>query len=421
MKKVLLLVLLLASTLFAQPVPAAPRAITVIKLPEPVLNGSISLEQAIKNRRNVQQFTAEPLKITQVGQLCWAAQGLTDPNMGLMSAPSAMGIYPMQLYVVLPDGLYLYEPKNHDLVKYINGDLRPGLFQAAFRQRMVQNSPCIFIISGSANKIEAKFRGRGERFLYLEAGHIAESIDLQTAALGLGAVPVGTFDPKTVAKICKFAEDLEPVYLICTGNLSQKPSLEPVLSTGTVQAPAVQQAVDLTMKRAIFLLPNRYFNDTEYFDIKEALVMTGVRTEIASLTIGDIRGMNRNVVTATILVRDIKVDDYDAFVFIGSQTQLPNEYLNNPDVVRLVRAANERKKILAAIDTAPGIFAYAGIVKGRNIASFISQRSILSQAGANWVSNPLEVDGNILTANGDNLAGRQLGTAILDSLRHPPE
>jgi protease I len=279
---------------------------------------------------------------------------------------------------------------------------------------MVQSSPCIFIISGSVAPIEAKFRGRGEKFLYLEAGRIAQNIDLQASTLGLGSVPVGTFDSKTVARICKFADDLEPVYLICTGNTSQKPSLVPVLSPGVVQSPAVSQPVDTSGKRAVIIIASRYFNDTEYFTVQEILLMGGVQIKTASSIIGMIKGIQMNTVKATILVKDIKVDDYDAFVFIGGQTA--SEYFTNQDVLKLVRAANEQKKIIAGIETAPGIFAAAGIVKGKNVASFLPQRTRLLQAGANWENNPLTIDGNLITAN-DQMASRQFGVAILNLLR----
>jgi SagB-type dehydrogenase family enzyme len=329
-----------------------------------------------------------------------------------------MVINPMQLYVVLPDGLYLYEPNGNDLVKCINGDLRPGLFGAAFRQRIVQSSPCIFIISGFANKIEAKFRGRGEKLLYLEAGRVAQNIDLQALTLGLGSVPIGAFDSKTVARICKFAEDLEPVYLICTGNISQKPSLVPVLSPETVQSPAVSQPVDMTKKRAVIIIASSYFNDSEFFDVQEVLKIGGVQTDIACSIKGEIKGVQMNIVTATILVKDIKVNDYDAFIFIGGQVL--NEYLTNQDTLNLVRTANDKGKILAAIETAPGIFANADIVKGKNVVSYPTQRTKLISAGAKWANTSLEIDGNLITAN-DFLAARRFGAAILDSLRHQGE
>jgi hypothetical protein len=184
MKKGLLFIVLLFSGLLAQPMTASS-FVTIIKMPEPRLNGNISLEQAIGNCQSVQDFTAQELKIEQIGQLCWSAQGIADANGHLRAVPAEMTAYPMQLSVVLPDGMYIYEPNGHGLIKFINVDIRPMLYAAAFKQQIVQDSPCIFIISGSLKNVEAQFRGRGERLISLEAGHIAQNIQLQAVVLGL--------------------------------------------------------------------------------------------------------------------------------------------------------------------------------------------------------------------------------------------
>jgi SagB-type dehydrogenase family enzyme len=427
MKKVFFVLLLVSTVVLAQPVATAP-IITTIKLPEPDLNGKVSLEQAIKNRRSIRQFTAEPLKINQIGQLCWSAQGITDPNRGLRAAPSAGALYPIQLYVVLPDGLYLYSPQGHSLEKQINGDIRPMLSTAAFGQKVVQNSPCIFIISGSTRKIEVKYRGKGEKFTYLEAGHIAQNIHLQAVALGLGSVPLGAFDPKSVAGICKLTEELEPLYLVCTGNPTVKPALESVVAAAPVSPLAVRPADDIRTKRVVIIVASKYFNDIEFFGAEDALQIAGVQDVVASSVIGEIKGIGRNTVTATVLVRDIKVDDYDAFVFIGGPGA--REYFDNKNVLNLVRSANGENKILAAIGIAPAIFAYADIVKGKNVASFSSQRGKLIGAGAKWKNTSLEINGNMITSNGpdtgladggDPDTAQRFGTAVLRMLRQQSE
>jgi len=418
MKKILLFVLLLVSSIPAWPVNAAPIVVTVMRLPDPDLNSRVSLEQAIKNRRNISDFTAQDLKIEQIGQLCWSGQGITDLAGGLRTASSALDIYPMQLHVVLSDGLYVYEPNGHDLVKLINGDIRPMLFGAVFKQPVVQNSPCIFIISGSASKIEVKFRNKGEKFICLEAGHIAQNLQLQAVALGLGSVPIGSFDPKTVARICMFTEDLEPIYLVCVGNPTQKTSLEPVLSPG--YAPAVRQSAPVRARRAVIVVPSQYFNDKEFFGAQEALQIAGIQIDIASSIKGDIKDIDRNVIKATMLVGDIKIDDYDAFIFVGGQGA--KEYFANNYILRLVRTANGNKKILAAIGVAPGIFARADIVRGKNVASFPSQRLNLVNAGAKWQRNGLQIDGNLITADSPDTSNvqnesRRFGAAIVQMLR----
>jgi SagB-type dehydrogenase family enzyme len=426
MKKSLMVFVLLfcfSAGLYSQVAPPGP-VVTTIRLPEPVLNGKVSLEQAIKNRRSIRQFTTEPLKITQIGQLCWSAQGITDEEKGLRAAPSAGAIYPMQLYVVLADGLYLYLPKEHSLEKQINGDIRPMLRTATFGQQVIQDSPCSFVIAGSIKKIEAKYRGRGEKFTYLEAGHIAQNIHLQAVSLGLGSVPLGAFDSKSVTAICKLPEGLEALYLVCTGNPTEKPLLEPVIASVPAAVSAVQSAGGVQTKRVVIIVASKYFNDTEYFGVEGTLQISGVQPVIASSATGEIKGIKRNTITATMLVKDIKVDDYDAFVFIGGPGA--KEYFDNKDVLNLVRSANKENKILAAIGVAPAIFAYADIVKDRNVASFTSQRRKLINAGAEWKNTSLEIDGNMITASGpeaDQLgagspeSAQRFGTTVLRMLR----
>ena len=430
MKKGLTIFVLLfcfSAGLYSQVMPPGS-VVTTIRLPEPALNGKVSLEQAIKNRRSIRQFTAEPLKITQIGQLCWSAQGITDEEKGFRAAPSAGAIYPMQLYVVLPDGLYLYLPQEHSLEKQINGDIRPMLRTATFEQQVVQNSPCSFVIAGSVKKIEAKYRGRGEKFTYLEAGHIAQNIHLQAVSLGLGSVPLGAFDPKSVAAICKLPENLEALYLVCTGNPTEKPVLEPIIASVPAAVPAARLTDDIQTKRVVIIVASKYFNDKELFGAEHALQIAGIQPVFASSVVGEVKGIERNTITATMLVKDIKADDYDAFVFIGGTGA--KEYFDNKDVLKLVRAVNEKNKILAAIGIAPAVFAYADIVKGRNVASFTSQRRKLLDAGAEWKNTSLEIDGNMITASGPDadrsMAGspesaQRFGTAILSMLRQPSQ
>ena len=425
MRKIFLVLLLVLNVVLAQSHAADPVA-TTIKLPEPDLNGKISLEQAIENRRSIRLFTTEPLSIKQVGQLCWSAQGITEPNKGLRTAPSAGALYPIRLYVVLPDGLYFYSPENHSLEKQIEGDIRPMLRTATFGQKVAQDSPCSFVIAGSVKKLEAKYRGRGERLACLEAGHIAENINLQAVTLGLGSVPVGVFAPQKVADICKLTEDLEVLYMVCAGNPITKPALESAVAGAPLLPPPVQSQENIQAKRVAIIVPSQYFSDRQYFNVQNALQLAGIQPVVASLVTGELTGIERNTITATMFVRDIKVDDYDAFVFIGGPGT--KDSFNNAGIVNLARAADKNNKIIAATGNAPVIFAYADIVRGRNIASFITQRPIIVNAGAEWRNTSIEINGNMITANGPevtltNVSGQdmsqQFGAAIVNMLKLP--
>jgi SagB-type dehydrogenase family enzyme len=408
MKKGLLFVLLMVSGLLVC-AGTADALMTIIRLPEPRINSAVSLEQAIQNRRSVRDFTDKELKIEQIGQLCWSAQGITDPNRGFS---------PMQLNVVLPDGLYVYDSNEHSLVKYVNTNIRFMLYTASFKQQVVQDAPCIFIISGSAGKIEPKYRGKGDRFITLEAGHIAQNIHLQAVALGLGSVPIGVFDSKAVAAICKLKEGVEPLYMVCVGNPAQKPAIESLLPSASAAAPAVKRPPDIRTKKIICIMTARRFNDREFFGIQEAFQIAGVKMDIAASEIGEIKGLERNTVTSSMLIRNIKVDDYDAFILIGGSNT--REYFNDRDLLRLVRQANDKEKILAAINITPAIFAYADIVRDKKVASSISQRARFNQAGAKWQPSPLEIDENLITAV-DHTSARRLGSAVIQMLRQQDE
>jgi nitroreductase len=80
-----------------------------VALPEPSVAGSTSLEQLLAQRRSIRDYQAAALELAEIGQLLWAAQGITHLQ-GLRTAPSAGALYPLELYVVAghrrsPDGV----------------------------------------------------------------------------------------------------------------------------------------------------------------------------------------------------------------------------------------------------------------------------------------------------------------------------
>ena len=397
-------ILLLICLCYAQP-ENINRQYETIKLPRPDTKGQVTVAQAINHRRNISDFTSEPLRLDQVAQLAWAAQGITDEETGSRATPSAGAIYPMQLHIVLPDGLYRYNPESHSITKTINKDIRRSLNLATYSEPVVSKALCSFIISGSARKVEAKYRNKGERFICLEAGHIAQNLQLQAVALGLGSATIGSLDSKKVAKICNLDALQEPLYIISAGYPTEPSPIKPLKK---------DQAAKKSKKKAVFIIPSRRFEDRELFDSEIILDIAGIETTIASSELGIIRGVDGQKVEATMLVRDIVVDDYDAIIFIGGVGT--REYLNDRDAIRIAQQTVNKGKILAAISTAPAILAKAGVVRGKRVSSYYSERRLLVQAGADWTTNDIERDGLLITANGPNVSKR-FGTEVLAALR----
>ncbi|MEQ8223306.1 MAG: SagB/ThcOx family dehydrogenase, partial [Candidatus Eremiobacterota bacterium] len=106
-----------------------------IKLPEPVYDSKISIEKALYERRSVRSYKNEALTLSEVSQLLWSAQGITDDK-GHRTAPSAMALYPLEVYIVannienLPAGIYKYIPDCHEIRSIMKGDVKEKLAAA---------------------------------------------------------------------------------------------------------------------------------------------------------------------------------------------------------------------------------------------------------------------------------------------------
>lgn len=188
-----------------------------IALPPPRLQGTLSLEEALAKRRSVRQFRPDPLNAEQLSQLCWAVQGITHPS-GFRTAPSAGALYPLEVYVVLPQGVYHYNPQRHALTRWQEGDLRAALHAVALRQDAILQAAAVFVITAVYERTEAKYgKQRSPRYVHMEVGHAAQNLLLQAVALGLGSVPIGAFFDEGVQEALKLPTDHRPLYLLPVG------------------------------------------------------------------------------------------------------------------------------------------------------------------------------------------------------------
>ena len=190
-----------------------------ISLPKPSTDSDISLEYTIEKRRSVRRFKSDDLTLKQIGQLLWAAQGITDKRRGFRTAPSAGALYPMELYIVKKDGLYHYLPQSHQIERLRDKDLRRELSKAALGQKCVLDAPVDIIICAVFERVTSKYGRRGIRYTHIEAGHIAQNIHLQAVSLGMGSVPIGAFLDEEVINILNLPEKEKPLYIIPVGYL----------------------------------------------------------------------------------------------------------------------------------------------------------------------------------------------------------
>ncbi len=187
-----------------------------MKLPDPRTRGGMSLTAALVERRSVRAFSARGLSTAELGQLCWAGQGVTS-EAGYRVAPSAGALYPIELFVATADGVGQYDPAKHQLVWRRAEDLRATLQEHALDQSAVGAAPACFVIVADIPRTAKKYGQRAERYCILEAGHVCQNILLQATALGLAGVPIGAFEDAKIARDLDLPESQRAYYLVPVG------------------------------------------------------------------------------------------------------------------------------------------------------------------------------------------------------------
>ncbi|KPJ59533.1 MAG: hypothetical protein AMJ46_10945 [Latescibacteria bacterium DG_63] len=197
----------------------------LIELPEPNYKG-ISVEEAMKKRRSIRSYSSESLSLFQLSQLLFSAQGITGSTHGhyLRTAPSAGALYPFEIYVIvhrvegLKRGVYHYVVKEHALELVKEGSFRGNITNAGLKQEVLGDGGVTFVLSAIFDRTRSKYGDRGFRYVYIEAGHIAQNICLQAVSLKLGAVTVGAFLDKEVNQILGVDGFKEAaIYLLAVG------------------------------------------------------------------------------------------------------------------------------------------------------------------------------------------------------------
>lgn len=193
-----------------------------VALPVPAGSGSQPLERTLGRRRSVRSYAPQPLSLTALSQLLWAAQGITATG-GRRTAPSAGALYPLELHVVaarvegLAPGGYRYLPDLHKLRPVLREVIMPALSRAAFSQQALDAAPAVVVIAAVEERTARKYGRRAARYVAFEAGAASQSLALQAVALGLGTVVIGAFDDGSVARALRLPAGERPLALMPIG------------------------------------------------------------------------------------------------------------------------------------------------------------------------------------------------------------
>jgi len=378
-----------------------PSALKTVQLPEAKTTGAVSFEQALSLQQSAKPPANQRLKFEEIGQLAWAGRGVVKlPTVAGVTSP-ADETYPIKLYFAIPEGIYLYNANDHTLQQVANSDVRGELASAVLNQPTAPAPGCAVILTGSIRGLTTRSGTDVRKTMLMQAGQTAQNILLQAVSLQLGFTAINDFDISTVRRICKTARSIEPLYVIFVS-----------YPVGQEPATATKEQSASTAKKAVLIVP-RVFRDEELIETKRILELASVQTIVAGTKTGPIMGMLGSTVQVNVPLQQVKVDEFDAVVFIGGTGAV--EYFNSPFALNIAREAAAKGKVLAAISIAPAILANAGVLKGVRATSYITERDRLMASGAIYTGAPVERDGFIITAT-DLLAVPVFARAILDAL-----
>jgi nitroreductase len=179
--------LLAGAALAAMPI--AARAQGLKMLPAPRKEAGKPLMQALQLRRSIREFSPRPLPLQLLSDLLWAAYGVNRPS-GDRTAPYWGHIMVIDVYAAMPDGVWLYDPRQHALRPHRDTDIRAqtGL------QDFVATAPLNLVYVAHGERM--KDISPEERRLYgsVDAAFAGQNVYLFCASEGLATVFRGAVD-----------------------------------------------------------------------------------------------------------------------------------------------------------------------------------------------------------------------------------
>ncbi|MFZ0964666.1 MAG: SagB/ThcOx family dehydrogenase [Terriglobia bacterium] len=172
-------------------------------LPAPQTGGGKPLMQALKDRHSTREFSSDKLSPQVLANLLWAAFGINRPDTGQRTAPSAMNRQEIDIYVALPDGLFVYDPKGNKLDPILAQDVRG----ATGVQPFVKDAPLNLVYVADFAKTGKGSEEDRNFYTAADAGFIGENVYLFCASEGLAVVVRGSVDRTALAKLMKLRPD----------------------------------------------------------------------------------------------------------------------------------------------------------------------------------------------------------------------
>ena len=156
-----------------------------IDLPPPMMEGGKSLTQALKQRRSIRDYSERALPTQILANLLWAAWGVNRPESDGRTAPRWRGVYALDIYLAMADGVWRYEPNSPRIVFHLPGDLRA---QTTTCQPFVATAPLNLVYAFDMAKLTGAAENEAIAAAAACVAMVGQNVYLYCAAEGLATV-----------------------------------------------------------------------------------------------------------------------------------------------------------------------------------------------------------------------------------------
>ena len=164
-----------------------------IKLPEPSKTGGMPLMEALNRRQSVREMSGQEIPSNTLSNLLWAAQGVNRED-GKRTAPSAMNMQEIDVYVYTSRAVYLYIPGEHMLKHLVEGDFR----EETVLQPYARKAPLILVYVANYEKMQRLDQEQKDFYGAADAAFISQNVYLFCAQEELNTVVLGMIDRNAI-------------------------------------------------------------------------------------------------------------------------------------------------------------------------------------------------------------------------------
>lgn len=181
-----------------------------VQLPSSMPASERSFDDVLFNRVSARQFNGGGVGVEQLAKILIMGYGVTRDNAGthfprpFRTIPSGGALYPLDIYVYaarvegLEAGLYHYNPLKHSLDVLRIRDEAARISKFFIQGDLASKAAAVFFITATFARTTFKYGDRGYRFIFLEAGHLAQNANLTAQEMGLATTNVGGYVDRDV-------------------------------------------------------------------------------------------------------------------------------------------------------------------------------------------------------------------------------